>query len=82
MSAVLVVVADGSEEIEAVVTIDTLRRAELNVTVAAIGDKLEVVCGKGVKLVADVLFADVANNDFDALVLPGERYDSQPSAQF
>jgi protein deglycase len=71
MPSVLVLIADGSEEIEAVGTIDTLRRAELVVTVASVSDSLQVVCSRGVKLVADALFSDVQDQDFDAVVLPG-----------
>ena len=52
---ILVPIADGSEEMEAVAIIDVLRRAKANVVVAALGNSLEVVASRKVKLVADVL---------------------------
>jgi len=51
----LVLVADGSEEMETVTAIDVLRRAEINLTVAKVGGGgLECVMSRGVKLTADV----------------------------
>lgn len=67
---ILVPVADGSEEIEAVVTIDVLRRAKANVVVASVGDKLEIMASRKVKLVADVLLDEVAKLSYDLIVLP------------
>jgi 4-methyl-5(b-hydroxyethyl)-thiazole monophosphate biosynthesis len=68
---VLVPVADGTEELEAVAIIDTLRRAGALVTVAAIGAGLEVTCSRGVKLVADTRIADLGAASFDLIALPG-----------
>ena len=67
---VLVPIADGSEEIEAVCIIDTLRRAGAEVTVASV-DKLQVTASRGVKLVADALIADCAGQTYDCIALPG-----------
>lgn len=66
----LVPIADGSEEIEAVCIIDTLRRAGLDVTVASVGE-LQVTASRGVKIVADALIADCKNVDYDCIALPG-----------
>jgi 4-methyl-5(b-hydroxyethyl)-thiazole monophosphate biosynthesis len=41
---VLVPIGNGSEEMEAVITIDVLRRAGADVVVASVEDKLEVTC--------------------------------------
>jgi DJ-1 family protein len=71
MQSVLVPVADGSEEMEAVIIIDTLRRSGLDVTVAAIGQCNTVTASRGVRLVADVGWDDIKPDVFDALVLPG-----------
>jgi len=67
----LVVIADGSEEIELVGVVDTLRRAEVDVTVAAVGDRRTVTCSRGVVITADALLAELAEDAFDAVVLPG-----------
>ena len=45
---VLVPIADGTEEIEAVSIVDTLRRAGAEVTVASVG-QLQVTASRGVK---------------------------------
>eukprot|EP00638_Chattonella_subsalsa_P005419 CAMPEP_0117761176 /NCGR_PEP_ID=MMETSP0947-20121206/17111_1 /TAXON_ID=44440 /ORGANISM="Chattonella subsalsa, Strain CCMP2191" /LENGTH=216 /DNA_ID=CAMNT_0005582091 /DNA_START=71 /DNA_END=721 /DNA_ORIENTATION=- len=68
---VLVPVADGTEEIEAVTVIDTLVRAGAEVTVASVAPQLQVTCSRGVKLVADVPIAEAAGVEYDAIVCPG-----------
>lgn len=67
---VLVPVADGTEEIEAVTIIDVLRRAGAEVTVASVGD-LQITASRGVKLVADTQIADCVDKTYDLVVLPG-----------
>jgi 4-methyl-5(b-hydroxyethyl)-thiazole monophosphate biosynthesis len=67
---VLVPIADGIEEIEAVTIIDTLRRAESEVTVASVGD-LSITASRGVKITADTLLSDCMNETFDLIALPG-----------
>ncbi|KAJ0047015.1 hypothetical protein Pint_04709 [Pistacia integerrima] len=68
---ILVPIADGSEEMEAVMIIDILRRAKANVVVASVGDKLEILASRKVKLVADMLLDEAAKLSFDLIVLPG-----------
>jgi 4-methyl-5(b-hydroxyethyl)-thiazole monophosphate biosynthesis len=67
---VLVPVADGSEEIEAVVIIDVLRRAGAEVTVASVGN-LHITASRGVKLTADCGIEDCKKRQFDLIALPG-----------
>lgn len=64
---VLVAVAEGSEEIEAVTIIDTLVRAGAKVTLASVSPTLQVTCSRGVKLVADKLIADCTSTDWDVM---------------
>ena len=66
---VLVPVANGSEEMEAVIIIDTLRRAGADVIVASVGPDLQVEMSRKVKLVADVLMSE-ATGDYDLIALP------------
>ena len=72
-ASVLVCLAHGSEEIEAVTTIDLLVRAGLKVTTASVESDgtREIVCSRGVRLLADAPLVEVADNDFAAIVLPG-----------
>uniref|UniRef100_A0A1J3JEJ7 Protein DJ-1-like protein A n=1 Tax=Noccaea caerulescens TaxID=107243 RepID=A0A1J3JEJ7_NOCCA len=68
---ILVPIAEGSEEIEAIALVDILRRAKANVVIAAVGNSLEVVGSRKAKLVAEVLLDEVADKSFDLIVLPG-----------
>ncbi|NIF23397.1 protein deglycase YajL [Candidatus Pantoea multigeneris] len=72
-ASVLVCLAHGSEETEAVTTIDLLVRAGLHVVTASVeGDGSREIRGsRGVKLLADAPLVEVADNDFAAIVLPG-----------
>jgi len=67
---VLIPLAEGCEELEAVTIIDLLRRAKLEVITASLQEGV-VHCARGTKLVADVLLDDILNTDFDLIVLPG-----------
>jgi 4-methyl-5(b-hydroxyethyl)-thiazole monophosphate biosynthesis len=67
---VLVPVADGTEEIEAVTIIDVLRRAGAEVTVASVG-ALQITASHGIKLTADVRIGECAGRQFDCIALPG-----------
>jgi 4-methyl-5(b-hydroxyethyl)-thiazole monophosphate biosynthesis len=74
---VLVPIADGTEELEAVTIIDTLRRAGAQVTVASVSG-LQVVASRKVKLAADVLIKDCVGKVFDCIALPG----GMPGAEY
>lgn len=67
---ILVPIADGTEEMEAVVIIDVLRRAGADLTVASVGE-LQVTASRGVKLVADTRIDACREAVFDLIVLPG-----------
>jgi 4-methyl-5(b-hydroxyethyl)-thiazole monophosphate biosynthesis len=67
---VLVPVADGSEEIEAVCIIDVLRRAGCNVTVASVAGDI-VTMSRKVLLKADRRIGECLKEQWDLVVLPG-----------
>jgi 4-methyl-5(b-hydroxyethyl)-thiazole monophosphate biosynthesis len=70
MKRVLVPLAPGFEEIEAVTIIDILRRAEIPVTVA--GTAAGPITGsRGVVITPDTTLDAVADARFDMVVLPG-----------
>ncbi|ALB61904.1 Protein ThiJ [Cronobacter condimenti 1330] len=72
-ASALVCLAPGTEETEAVTTIDVLVRAGISVTTASVasdGD-LTIVCSRGVRLLADAPLVEVADGEFDVIVLPG-----------
>ena len=72
-ASALICLAPGSEETEAVTTIDLLVRGGIKVTTASVasdGD-LTIVCSRGVRLLADAPLVKVADGDYDIIVLPG-----------
>jgi len=74
MKNAIVLLADGFEEVEAVTSIDYLRRAGIEVTVAAVSGNPLVKGARGIVVNADVALYDLINQqktDVDALILPG-----------
>jgi 4-methyl-5(b-hydroxyethyl)-thiazole monophosphate biosynthesis len=71
MARVLVPLADGFEEIEATTIIDVLRRGGQEVVTASVHDRVDVRGAHGMTVRADALFADVGEEVYDAIVLPG-----------
>ena len=71
MAKVLVPLANGFEELEAVTVIDVLRRGGVAVATASIHDTTDVKGAHGICVKADSLFADVSEDTYDAIVLPG-----------
>lgn len=71
MKKAFVFLAEGFEEVEAVGTIDVLRRGGIETTVISITQALSVKGAHNLNIVADALFNDVDFSDADALVLPG-----------
>ncbi|GIW72710.1 MAG: 4-methyl-5(B-hydroxyethyl)-thiazole monophosphate biosynthesis protein [Planctomycetota bacterium] len=67
----LVVLAPGAEEMEAVIAVDVLRRAEVEVVLAGVHGPDPVTCSRGVRIVPDRPLAEVRQEPFDALVIPG-----------
>ncbi len=70
MASVLVLLANGFEEIEAVSIIDVLRRGGVEVVSASIDD--EAVTGRnGITIIANSKLDYIKTDEFDMLVLPG-----------
>ncbi len=69
--------APGVEEVEAVATIDALRRADIPVTAVAVSDNVQVKGATGQTIVADTLISEVNTEDADWLIIPG----GDPGAQ-
>ncbi len=70
MARVLVPLANGCEELEAVTVVDLLRRAGIEVVTAGL-QAGPVTASRGVVLVPDRSLDQVMDEDFDMIVLPG-----------
>jgi len=64
-------VANGSEEMEAINLIDVLRRAGVNVTVASVEEKLQIVTRRHkFNIIADMMLDEASEMQFDLIVMP------------
>ena len=70
MANVLVPLAQGCEELEAITIIDLMRRAGFNVVTASL-DEQPVRASRGSVLIADTTIDEAIKNDYDMIVLPG-----------
>ena len=70
-SKALVVFADGFEDIEAVAVVDVLRRGGVDVVSAAVNAEPSVRSAHGIQMSTDAVLADVLDNEFAAIILPG-----------
>lgn len=85
MARVLVPLAQGCEELEAVTIIDLLRRAKIEVISASLDDQ-PVTASRGTVLIADKTLDEALQQDFDMVVLPGglpgaDHLDKDPRIQ-
>ncbi|HEY9189836.1 MAG TPA: DJ-1 family glyoxalase III [Sulfurovum sp.] len=74
MASVLLPIAKGFEELEAVALIDVMRRGGIEVRVAYLEDELQgdlVLGANGITVQADTSIKTVISDDFDMMVLPG-----------
>ncbi len=67
---VLIPLAQGCEELEAVTIIDLLRRANIHVVTASLDEK-PVTCARKTVIIADTTLEKIMQDDFDLMVLPG-----------
>ena len=71
MSKAVLFFADGTEECEALLVADLLRRARVEVIIASAMGRRALVSSHGIHLNADALAEDVDYSDVDMVILPG-----------
>lgn len=71
MKKAIVFLANGFEEIEALGTVDILRRGGIDVTMVSITDARVVTGAHNIQVTADAVMDDISLTGADALVLPG-----------
>ena len=70
----LVLLSEGAEEMETVITVDVLRRGKIETTLASVSDDncMVIKCSRDVKIKADgTLKEALSTGPYDAIVLPG-----------
>lgn len=67
----LIFLVDGFEEIEALATIDILRRGGVDVTSVSVTGKKEVTGSHKIPVIADILFEEADFSTIGMLILPG-----------
>ncbi len=70
MPKVLIPLAQGCEELEAITLIDILRRADVDVVTAGLDSK-PVKSSHGVTILPDTTLAEAMNDSYDMVILPG-----------
>lgn len=70
MATVLVPIAPGCEELEAVTVIDLLRRAQIEVVVAGLEEGF-ITASRGTVLLPDITLDQALSREYDMIVLPG-----------
>lgn len=63
--------ADGFEEIEALATVDLLRRADIQVITVSVGDSLTATGAHGIAVQADIMLCESPLPQADMLICPG-----------
>ena len=71
MAVVLVPLAKGFEEIEAISIVDVVKRAGIEVIIGSVNGALEVVGAHGITIKADKSIKDISADALDMIVLPG-----------
>jgi protein deglycase len=70
MSKVVILLAEGFEEVEAIAIVDVLRRADIEVVIAGLHEG-PVTSARRVRVITDIVIDTIRSEDFDMIVLPG-----------
>ncbi|KAF7096478.1 hypothetical protein CFC21_098417 [Triticum aestivum] len=68
---VLIPIANGSEEMEIIMLVDILRRANINVVLASVDESTNIVGSQRMKIVADKCILDASDSKYDLIIIPG-----------
>ena len=71
MKNAIVFIADGTEECEALITVDLLKRAGIHTSLVSVMRRKEVLTSHDIRITADAVAEDADYSSADVLVLPG-----------
>ncbi len=69
----IILLADHFEDVEALITIDILRRAKIDIELISIKNDLKLTTQSNVIIIADKLYTDIDINNYDFLIIPGGK---------
>ena len=70
MAKILIPISNGFEEIETITVIDVCRRAQIEITIAAV-EEINTIGAHNVTIIADCMIEQTNSKDFDMIVLAG-----------
>lgn len=73
MKKCLMIICQGFEEIEALGTVDILKRSDISVELGTYNASLTVKSQQGLRVKVDKYMSDVNLDDYDCLIIPGGR---------
>lgn len=71
MPSAVLLLSEGAEEMETVISADVMRRGGIDVTIAGVEGTETVVCSRNVVIKPDLPFSEAVKKDYDAVVCPG-----------
>ncbi|NIZ47480.1 DJ-1/PfpI family protein [Entomospira nematocerorum] len=71
MGYVAILLADGFEEVEALLPCDFLRRADIPVKLVSVSESNQVEGAHGIKVICDLHLSDMQHSDIAAVIVPG-----------
>ncbi|XP_054712682.1 Parkinson disease protein 7 homolog [Uloborus diversus] len=77
----LLILSEGAEEMEAIISADVLRRAGIKVTVAGLQGAGPTKCSRDIVIVPDCGITDAAKENYDVVILPGGLQGAENLAQ-
>jgi 4-methyl-5(b-hydroxyethyl)-thiazole monophosphate biosynthesis len=70
---VMIILANGFEDTEAIATIDVLKRSKIDVDLISMENSLEITTQYNLRILSEKLLKDVLPSDYDALIIPGGK---------
>lgn len=69
----IILLADGVEDVEAIGTVDVLKRANIEVCEVSVHDHYQVITSAGHQLILKKTIKEISYQDYDFLILPGGK---------
>ena len=69
----IIILANYFEDVEALITIDILRRAKIEIDLVSVEESLELTTQSQIKIKAEKRYDEINLNDYNFLVIPGGK---------